>query len=474
MPSAPTPWLQQGSATRPSAPALAHPTRRSALAALAGGAWLAGCGGGFGDEPQILRFDAGTTQAFVGESVRLHVNFSGGSGRIEPDIGRVASGAEVTTPVLDRDRSFRLVVEGAGGRVATRTLDIRVGWRDRYATPPGLAPMTQHAAAAAADGSVLLFGGSRGTGVFSGAIERFDPATGLVTRIGQLPQGRAMATATRLPSGRVLLAGGMGTGSDWRPADLVDERSGAVTPAGALSVARQDHAAVLLANGAVLVTGGVAAGEGELYGISRSAELWEPATQRFRRLARTMSIQRAAHSATLLPDGRVLIAGGYTAGAAWVFAELFDPATETFTPLPGAWPQRAHHVALAAPDGRVLLLGGEAQPPGAVDPLPRADVLRYDPSTARLDALPSLRAPRTFARGAMLPSGQALLFGGQQGAGPVAGAELYDPATGGRALAALDTPRQLHTVTRLASGRVAVIGGERQDGSPIATIQVYE
>lgn len=453
-----------------------HPTRRAALTALAGSAWLAACGGGDDSgAPQITRFEASATMAFVGESVQLRVAYRGGQGRIDPGLGPVASDTEVSTPVLDRERSFRLVVERAGAAATTRTLTIDIRFRDRYTTPADRAAMSQHAAVATADGGVLMLGGGRGLGAFSGAIDRFDPATGRVTRLGQLAQGRAMATATRLPDGRVLLAGGVGTSLDSRPAELVDERTGQVTPAGALSVARQDHAAVLLANGAVLVLGGLATGEGELFGFSRSAELWEPATQRFRRLGARMTIQRAGHSATLLPDGRVLVAGGFSASAAYRFAEIFDPATETFTPLPDLLPLRANHLALQAPDGAVLLIGGETEPAGTVEPLPLSSVWRFDPARQRFDALPPLLAPRTLARGAMLPSGQVLLFGGQHVAGvPVASAEQYDVAIGGRAIAPLDAPRQFHTVTRLPTGRIAVIGGETHDGSPLGTLQIYE
>lgn len=447
-----------------------------ALTALAAAALLAACGGGAldpTDAPRVIRFEASSTSVFVGERVRLFADFSGGSGRIEPVIGAVTRGSEVTSPVLDAERSFRLVVERAGQPAATRSITVGVRFRDRYALAADSARMSQHAAVAAADGSVLLIGGSRGEFALSEKVDRFDPATGRVTRIGQMTQGRAGATATRLPDGRVLVAGGEAT-FDSRQAELVDERSGAVTAAGALSVARNEHAAVLLRNGAVLVLGGTAAGEGNTLGISRSAELWEPATQRFRRLAATMTMPRAGHSATLLPDGRVLIAGGYTAVAGYTFAEIFDPATERFTALPDALPLRANHAALATPDGRVLLLGGETAVAGVEDPVPLATALRFDPASNRFATLPELLAPRALAAGVMLPGGHALLFGGQRTAGVAAAtAELYDPATGGRAIAALDRPRQGHTATRLPSGRIAIVGGENGNGFA-ETVQIYE
>ena len=455
-----------------------HPrSRRAWLLVGPVAALLAACGGGESDtDPQITRFDSSTTVAFVGESVQLRAEFTGGSGRIDPDIGAVTSGAPITTPPLDREREFQLRVERLGSPAASRTLRVGVRFRDRYQVGATPFAASQHAAVAAADGSVLLIGGSRGEFTISDAIERFDPATGQIRRIGTLPPGgRAMASATRLATGQILLAGGVSSSTDWRRADFVDERTGAVTPAGTLSVVRVEHAAVRLADGRVLVTGGHSAGEQARLGVSDSAEIWEPATGTFRRLPRPMTIARAGHSATLLPDGRVLIAGGYSTAAGYVFAEIFDPRDESFSALPDVQPLRALHAALPSDDGRVLLLGGETVVPGDEEPLPMSSVLRFDPATGRFTRLPALTMPRTMVRAALLPDGRALLFGGQHGLeGYAETAELYDPALGGRLMAALDGERALHTVTRLASGRVAVIGGERKDGGWAQNVLIYE
>jgi hypothetical protein len=403
--------------TQPSLPL----SRRWLLAAVPAAALLAACGGGDDHQPgtpQIHRFESATVTAYVGERTTLRADFAGGRGRVEPEIGEVTSGTSVTTPVLDRDREFRLVVERAGQPAATRTLRVGVRFRDRYQLGATPFSASQHAAVAAADGSVLLIGGSRGEFTISDAIERFDPATGQIRRIGTLPPGgRAMASATRMGNGQILLAGGVSSATDWRRADFVDERTGQVTPAGSLSVVRVEHAAVRLADGRVLVTGGHSAGERARLGVSESAEIWEPATGSFRRLPRPMMIPRAGHSATLLPDGRVLIAGGYSTVAGYVF----------------------------------------------------------DAATSRFTRLPPLTMPRTMVRAALLPDGRALLFGGQHQLDRYAEtAELYDPAQGGRLIAALDGERALHTVTRLASGRVAVIGGERKDGGWAQNVLIYE
>jgi hypothetical protein len=179
---------------------------------------------------------------------------------------------------------------------------------------------------------VILIGGSRGESTLSAGIDRFDPATEAFSRIGELGTGRAAHRATSLPGGSILVSGGLSSSGDSRAAELVDAATGVARVAGTMSVARIDHAAVRLPDGRVLLTGGHSTGERAPLGISDSAEIWDPATRIFRRLAARMAIARAAHTATVLPSGKVLIAGGYSWASAYTFAEIFDPATETFTP----------------------------------------------------------------------------------------------------------------------------------------------
>ncbi len=454
-------------------------SRRVAWVSLAGSLWLAACGGGGdggnappADAPRLL---ADRSAVHVGEQVTLTASFRGGSARIEPGLGAVSSGVPLRSPVLDRDTVFELVVEAPGQPAQRRSLAVSVSYRDRYAATGSAFAASQHTAVAAADGSVLLIGGSRGESTLSDAIDRFDPATGRVQRIGTLGAGRAAHKATRLADGRILLTGGLFSDTDWRRAELVDERTGQSTPAGAMSVARVDHAALLLTDGRVLVSGGYASGERAPLGISDSAELWDPATRQFRRLGVRMSQGRAAHTMTLLADGRVLIAGGYSAAADYRFAEVFDPQTERFTPVAEAQALRANHLAQRQADGRVLILGGETVSAGSDAILPLASVLRFDPASGRFETVKPLAVPRTWAAGVPLPSGALLLFGGQQAMPHYsASAERYDPATGGQLIAALDGERALHSATRLADGRVLLAGGEAWGGAFRSSLLVYE
>ena len=126
--------------------------------------------------------------------------------------------------------------------------------------------------------------------------------------------------------------------------------AGVITPIGGMSTARAAHSATLLANGKVLITGGFA---GSTYA---SAEIYDSNSRAFMSSA-NMNDARASHSATLLPDGKLLVAGGYD-GTYLATAEIYDPATGNFTPTGQMSTPRSGHVAILLNNGKVLLAGG--------------------------------------------------------------------------------------------------------------------
>lgn len=448
-------------------------TRRGWLALLGAQGLVAGCGGGSGGSPPsapaIQGLQADPPTVGVGERARLTATFSGGSGRIEPGIGAVTSGVPVDTPVLDGPRRYTLVVEAPGQPSARRELDLAVGYRDRYRPLPGAFAVQYHAAVTAADGSVVVIGGSRGDPTLSEAIDRFDPVTGRFTRIGSLRTGRAQHTATRLADGRILVVGGQLALSVGPIAELIDEATGAVTDAGLLVQPRTRHASVALADGRVLVVGGQA---------RRTAELWDPATRTFRLLASRLQHVREYPSATLLADGRVLVFGGdHDPAVPHGAGELFDPVTEAFTPLAADQTdeRRLMHQAFRMADGTVLVVGGEVTEHDFVRPLD--SVLRFDPASGRLTRAGTLDRPRTLVRGLLLPGDELRLFGGQTAADGVARSASAWRAGGNppaRALADMPDGRAWHTVSRLGDGRVLILGGDRSDGWPVTTGWLYD
>ncbi len=448
--------------------------RRELLLAAGAAALTTACGGGGEPDgaPAIDSFAAERSTLFVGEQARLTAHFRGGSGRIEPGVGPVRSGVPVLTPVLDQDARYTLIVDAAGRPAASRSVELAVGFRDRYRVLAGAFAASQHSASAAADGRVVLIGGWRGLSGSTAAVVRLDPATGLATQIGALAAARHAHVATPLADGRILVSGGMADDHALASAEVVDPGSGQALAAGTMALPRSGHAALRLADGRVLVSGGLGGG-----GARDDAELWDPATRRFRQLEARMHSVRWGHTMSLLHDGRVLIVGGY-GPTDERFAEVFDPRSLRFAVVPDPRRWRASHVAHVQADGRVLVLGGETIGPveWGETLVTTASVLRFDPALWRFEPLAPLAAPRTWASSVMLPSGQVLLFGGQLDLtqGYTATAERYDPRQGGRALAALSGGRAHHTATRLADGRILIAGGEDHGRGLRADALVYE
>jgi hypothetical protein len=291
-----------------------------------------------------------------------------------------------------------------------------------------------HSATLLPDGRVLIAGGCAG-GCWDhnpvASAELYDPKTGTFGATGSMATDRTYHTATLLADGRVLIAGGCTDAfcnHTIASAELYDPKTGSFSPTGSMSTYRANHTATLLSDGRVLVTGGGDPSYQHSYSLS-SAELYNPKTGTFSATG-TMTTARSAHSATLLPDGRVLIAGG-CAGGCWdhnpvASAELYDPKTGTFGATGSMSAARDSHAATLLSDGRVLVTGG-----GGLD-----SAERYDPTTGTFDAIGSMTRPRSDHTAALLPDGRVLIAGGNDpsacpllnGKGAVLdSAELYQP-----------------------------------------------
>ena len=178
--------------------------------------------------------------------------------------------------------------------------------------------------------------------------------SGGFTPTGSLGTARGYHTATLLNNGTVLIAGGIGLGGiQLAGAEIYDPASGTFSATGSMTAARYYHVATPLSDGKVLITGGAGPG-----GVYQTAELFDPATGIFVKTLGNMVNVHYYHQATLLANGKVLISGGY-GSAARATAELYDPATQTFTATGSMNAARALHSATLLSDGTVLVAGGE-------------------------------------------------------------------------------------------------------------------
>jgi hypothetical protein len=332
-----------------------------------------------------------------------------------------------------------LIVGGQGGAKTLATAELYDPKTGKF-TPTG--PMTtarrDHTATLLQDGRVLIAGG-HGDASFLSSAELYDPKTGRFSRTGSTTSPLGLETTALLRDGRVLLLEGVASSDHVASAELYDPKTGRFGPAGSMAVTQWVDTATLLADGSVLVTGSFFDMTVPMY--RASAEIYDPARGAFKP-AGSMSAVRQYATATLLPNGQVLVAGGSDSGGfPLASAELYDPTANAFRPAEMTVP-RGEHFATLLPNGRVLLAGGD----GSVDvgSTMNATAEIYDPTTGRFTAAGSMTIARRNQTATLLPDGRVLIVGGEDDIGGIGrmypdttsdlsslpSAELYDPASG--------------------------------------------
>jgi Galactose oxidase, central domain len=319
------------------------------------------------------------------------------------------------------------------------------------------------------DGTVLVTGGTidGGTdGRVPASAELFDPERTTWTVTGEMSTARWSHTATLLLDGRVLVAGSSLDGIDrLASAELYDPTDGGWIRAGRMHHGRGDHTATLLPDGTVLVVGG-GAEDDEFEGGPRSAtaELYDPVAGTWT-ITGSLIEARNGFTATLLPDGRVLVAGG---DADYRAAEVYDPRLGRWTATGHMIEGRFGHTATLLPDGTVLVTGGCAcseMPPAL------ASAELYDPTHGTWTATGSMRQGRFGHTATLLADGTVLVVDGLTD--EAGSAELYEPITGRWTPTASPGPARFgHAATLLVGGSVLVTGGEAAGGA--ASAELYD
>jgi galactose oxidase-like protein/Kelch motif protein len=295
------------------------------------------------------------------------------------------------------------------------------------------------------------------------------PASWTVT--GAMIEARTGHTATQLLDGRVLIAGGVGTQTSeffaniLASAELYDPAGQTWTTTGPMLGVRTNHTATLLPDGKVLVAGGGSSSDGN-GGPLATAELYDPATGSWTTTGSTIGAG-PGRAATLLGNGKVLLVGGSDSNfEPVVLTELYDPGTGSWSATGNMLQARSSMTVTLLLDGKVLVAGGGTS----------AEL--YDPNTGQWTATGALRDLRVGQSATLLRDGRVLVAGSMNGTGASSSAEVYDPSAGqwtptGNMLEA----RLYHAAIVLPDGRVLVVGGVDSviDGGQVsASAELYD
>jgi N-acetylneuraminic acid mutarotase len=302
--------------------------------------------------------------------------------------------------------------------------------------------------------------------------ELYNPDTGLWSNTEDMNEARAEFILIRMADGKALAIGGMGINGELKSCEVYDPTTGAWSTTGSLAIFRAFAGAALLADGKVLVAGGSYDSGNNNWVYLSSAELYDPGTGLWSGTG-SLKYARNGPAATLLLNGKVLVAGGFGGPPTWQFlssCELYDPGTGLFSDTGSFRDGRsADRATTLLPNGKVLMAGGW----GNTGTLSSCQL--YDPDTGTWSDTGSLKQPRQEQPAVLLLNGNVLTFGGYGPGEIVLGSsELYNPATGRwKKTGFLKTARVGSTAVLLPNGKVLAAGGHGEGGQHLSSAELY-
>ncbi len=331
----------------------------------------------------------------------------------------------------------------------------------------------EHTATLLPNGRVLVAGGTDGRGKVLASAVLYDPVRDRWTSAGSMAATRIGHTATLLPSGKVLVAGGLVLpfpAPSLASTELYDPATNRWSSAAPMIESRTRQTATLLRDGRVLIVGGltVMLQDGGLFPSQlTSAEIYDPKADRWSPTAPTDE-HRLGHTATLLPDGRVLVAGGQAdSGTFLKSTEIYDPIQDRWISAAPMAAARFGHVATLLADGDVLVAGGLGDEPNALNiALTSAEI--YDPRTNLWVSVASMAEFHAADTATALRSGNVLVLG----APGQSRAEVYDLARNRWTQTGPSMDRYQHSATRLLNGKVLIVGGYSLES--VGSVLVYD
>lgn len=455
---------------------------------------LASCGGGGsnpGPEPQPqnvqVSVQPGTAEVMTSGRLMLRVTVSGTQNTAvrfsveEPNGGSVKPSGEYQAPAATGVYHVVVTSEADTSKTARATINVRP-YNNRFQASASMLPeaRSHHRSAVLADDSIVFIGGT------SSVVHRYLPDADRFDAVNATLSARRMThSLTSLPDGRVLVLGGETSLSAFESAitnvpDVYEPLVGPFTTLPSRMVeGRSSHTATQLANGNIVIIGGRKT-VGNTAVATDTSETYDRATRTFT-AGPSMPGVRFNHSATLLPNGKILVAGGQVDCTVDICARLssallYDPATQTFTPTGSLNEVRGGHTATLLPNGKVLIAGGLK--PGAnpffADEVGTFEI--YDPATGTFTSAGNMRIARWMHTATLLNDGRVLIAGGSvYFPTPTERTEIFDPATGTSIEGpTMSTPRMFHTANLLPNGKVLIVGGVPDGAEPLRSAELFD